>query len=144
MTDKLFKPPMSSLERSERELQRIENEIVTEASEVVLSVLKFSDINPDAPTELPADWQEELDSLEQGSDDHLRAMERMSKRARVARAGWMSAKTAPVALSIAKSVLVGAMKARAQADQGPKHLNINLVSISAPLPVFPEKKVDHE
>ncbi len=140
----IFKPGTSHLERTERELQRVENEIVSEASAIVHSVLRFDEIDPEKPNELPSTWLEELNGLQLGTAEHDEAMERLLRRKRVAVAGWMSAKTAPVALSIAKSVLVGAMKARAMSDQGPKHLNINLVSISAPMPVFPEKKVENE
>jgi hypothetical protein len=140
----IFKPGPSLLERTERELQKIENEIVSEASEVVHSALRFSEVDPERPEELPPDWLDELNALQIGTPEHEQAMERLQKRFRVAKAAWMSAKNAPVALSIAKGVLVGAMKARAMADQGPKHLNINVVSITAPLPVFPEKKVEHE
>ena len=140
----IFKPGQSQLERTERELQRVENEIVSEASAIVHSVLRFDEIDPAKPDELPATWLEELEGLKMGTREHDEAMERLLRRKRVAVAGWMSAKTAPVALSIAKGVLIGAMKARAMSDNGPKHLNINLVSISAPMPVFPEKKVDNE
>lgn len=142
----IFKKPPSELVRTERELQKIENEIVSEASEMIHSVLRFAEVNPENP-EMPSDWLDELSHMQMGSEEWHRASEELAKRHRVAKAGWMSAKEAPVALAIAKSVLVGAMKARAMAGAAPKSLNVTLVSISAPdqpAPEFPEKEISHE
>jgi hypothetical protein len=146
-TEIVPKPKVSSIERAERELQRIENEIVSEAAEMVHSVMRFAEIDPAKPDEKPNSWLDEVAHLEIGSLEHEQAVEQLEKRHRVAKAGWLSAKEAPVALAIAKSVLVGAMKAKAMAGAAPKHLNLTMVSISAPgqaIPVFPEKEIKHE
>lgn len=125
----IFQPKVSELERAERELKKIENEVVTQAYECLSDAGAWADIDP-GETECPPEWVEKL------------GIDRAARKFRVARAAWMSAKTAPVALSLAKSIMTGAMRAAASAGNGPKHLNINLVSISAPMPQFPEKKLD--
>lgn len=140
------KQAIASPERAERELQRLENEIVSEAAEMMRSVMRFSEIDPEKP-EMPNAWLDEIAHLEVGSVEHEQAVEQLSKRHRIAKASWLSAKEAPVALAIGKSVLVGAMKARAMAGSAPKTLNLTMVSISAPgqaMPAFPEKEVKHE
>jgi hypothetical protein len=147
-TEIVPKPKVASIERAERELQRIENEIVSEASEMIHSVMKFAEVDPSRPPdELPGAWLDEIAHLEIGSIEHADAAEQLKKRHRVAKAGWLSAKEAPVALAIAKSVLVGAMKAKAMAGNAPKTLNLTMVSISAPgqvIQAFPEKEIKHE
>ena len=112
----IFRPKTSELERTERELQKIENEVVGEAYNVLADVGSWADIDPENP-ECPPEWIAELGEI------------RAARKLRIARASWMSAKNAPVALKIAQSIVTGAMKARATADAAPKHLNINLVSI---------------
>lgn len=127
----IFKPKVSELEKVERALQKIENEVVSEAYEILRDAGGWADIDPDNP-ECPPAWIEEMGA------------ERAKRKFRVSRATWLSPKNAPVGLMLAKSIMTGAMKARAMQDQGPKSLNINLVSISAPMPVFPEKKLEND
>ena len=45
----------------------------------------------------------------------------------------MSVKDAPVAIATATKVLTGIVRARATEKAGPKQLNLNMVSITAPL-----------
>lgn len=139
-TEIVPKPKAASIERAERELQRIENEIVSEASMVVHGTMRFADIDPENPDETPEAW---LDELASGAVTR----EQIEKRKRIAKAAWLSAKEAPVAFAIASKVLVGAMKAKAMAGAAPKSLNLTLVSISAPgqtIQAFPEKEIKHE
>lgn len=139
-TEIVPKPKVASIERAERELQRIENEIVSEASMVVHGTMRFADIDPENPDETPEAWLEELAS-------GAVTLEQIEKRKRIAKAAWLSAKEAPVAFAIASKVLVGAMKAKAMAGAAPKSLNLTLVSISAPgqtIQTFPEKEIKHE
>lgn len=139
-TEIVPKPKVASIERAERELQRIENEIVSEASMVVHGTMRFADIDPENPDETPEAWRAELAA-------GTATMEEIEKRKRIARAAWLSAKEAPVAFAIASKVLVGAMKAKAMAGAAPKNLNLTLVSISAPgqtIQAFPEKEIKHE
>lgn len=145
-TEIVPKPKVASIERAERELQRIENEIVSEASMVVHGTMRFAEVDP-TTGEMPASWLDEVSHLEIGSVEHEKAVEELSKRLRIAKAAWLSAKEAPVAFAIASKVLVGAMKAKAMAGAAPKNLNLTLVSISAPgqtIQAFPEKEIKHE
>lgn len=140
-TEIVPKRPVASIERAERELARIENEIVSEASIVVHGTMRFADIDPENPDETPQAWLDEM------AADPAVTPEVIEKRKRIAKAAWLSAKEAPVAFAIASKVLVGAMKAKAMAGAAPKTLNLTMVSISAPgqqLPAFPEKEIKHE
>lgn len=139
-TEIVPKPKVASIERAERELQRIENEIVSEASMVVHGTMRFAELDPESPDETPQAW---LDEMATGTV----TPEEIEKRKRIAKAAWLSAKEAPVAFAIASKVLVGAMKAKAMAGAAPKSLNLTLVSISAPgqtIQAFPEKEIKHE
>lgn len=137
----IFKKAPSQLEKIERGLKKVENELLMECSQVVFSAVAHTfEIDPENPTETPAKWLEELENGEVTEQE-------LAKRQRIALAAWQSPKEAPVALQIAAKVLGGMQKARAMADQGPKSLNLTMVSISAPgqpIPVFPEKEVKHE
>ncbi len=89
------------------------------------------------PKDIPAEWLQEI-------EDGHETLESIGKRQRIAQAAWQSPKNAPVALQIAAKVLGGMQKARAMGDQGNKTLNVNVVTINAPMPVFEEKEIDHE
>lgn len=140
MSDGLVPKP-SQLERTERALKQMENELFEEASNVVYSVVAHTfELDPENPKEVPAAWLQEI-------EDGDLTLEEMGKRQRIALASWQSPKNAPVALQIAAKVLGGMQKARAMEGQGPKHLNLTMVSISAPnqpVPLFPVKEVKHE
>jgi len=134
----IFKKGPSQLERIERGLKKIENDLFAESLKVVHSSISHTfDIDPAQPTETPAAWLQEL-------EDGLVTMEDLAKRQRIALASWQSPKNAPVALQIAAKVLGGMQKARAMGDQGNKTLNVNVVTINAPMPVFEEKEIEHE
>lgn len=140
MVQDIFQAKPSSLEVSERGLKKLENQIYEECNAVILSVVKDTfDIDPSSE-ELPAEW---LQAIEDGS----LTLEEASKRKRIAQYALMSPKNAPVALQIAAKVLSGMHKARAMEGAGPKHLNLTMVSISAPnqpVPQFPVIEVKHE
>jgi len=134
----IFKPKPSSLELIERGLKKVENDLFQESLKVVHSAISHTfDIDPSKPEETPAEW---LKEIEDGSE----TLESIGKRQRIALAAWQSPKNAPVALQIAAKVLSGMQKARAMGDQGNKTLNVNVVTINAPMPVFEEKEIDHE
>lgn len=136
MTD-IFKPKQSSLEKIEKGLKKIENDLYAESLKTVHSSISHTfDIDP-ATGEVPAAWLQEI-------EDGEATMEEIDKRKRIALASWQSPKNAPVALQIAAKVLGGMQKARAMGDQGNKTLNVNVVTINAPMPVFEEKEIDHE
>ena len=134
----IFKPKMSELEKIERGLKRVENELMVECTSVVFSAIAHTfDIDPAHPEEMPSKWLKEL-------DEGTVSEEELAKRQRIALAAWQSPKTAPVALQMAAKVLGGMQKARAMEGQGAKTLNVNVVSITAPMPVFEEKEIDVE
>lgn len=134
----IFKKGPSQLERIERGLKKIENDLFSESLKVVHSSISHTfDIDPEQPKETPASWLQEL-------EDGVVTMEDLAKRQRIALASWQSPKNAPVALQIAAKVLGGMQKVRAMGDQGNKTLNVNVVTINAPMPVFEEKEIDHE
>lgn len=134
----IFKRGPSSLEKIEKGLKKIENDLFSESLKVVHSSISHTfDIDPENPKETPVAWLEEI-------DEGTETLESIAKRQRIALASWQSPKDAPVALQIAAKVLSGMQKARAMGDQGNKTLNVNVVTINAPMPVFEEKEIDHE
>lgn len=141
----IFKPQESSLAKSERELKKIENEIFSECSKVVHSIVTDAfDIDPSSP-EMPAEWLEELEQTP--PEEHPAKLREFQKRKRIAQYALMPNKGAPVAITIAAKVLSGMQKANAMKDASPRELNLTMVSISSPnqpIPVFPVKEVKHE
>jgi hypothetical protein len=134
----IFKKGPSSLEKIERGLKKVENDLFKESLAVVHSSISHTfDLDPENPNDLPAEWLEEL---EKGLVTEME----LGKRKRIAQAAMLSPKEAPVALQIAAKVLSGMQKARAAGDQGSKTLNVNVVTINAPMPVFEEKEIEHE
>lgn len=142
----IFPTKPSHLERTERELKKIENELFKESSSVILSVVKDTfDIDPEDP-ELPPEWMEELQEC-QTEQERESKMRELNRRKRIAQYALQSPKNAPVALQIAAKVLGGMQKARAMEGAAPKTLNLTMVSMSAPgqpVPQFPVKEVKHE
>jgi hypothetical protein len=57
-------------------------------------------------------------------------------------AAWSNKKDAPVALDIARSILVADMKASAQRGTGQSTMNVQIVQMSAPMPNFPRKRIE--
>lgn len=145
MSKDIFKPGESSLARGERELKKIENEIFSECSKVVHSIVTDAfDIDPESP-EMPAEWLEELERTPE--EEHAAKLREFQRRQRIAQYALMSNKNAPVAITIAAKVLSGMQKANAMKDAAPRELNLTMVSISAPgqpVPMFPVKEIKHE
>ncbi len=134
----IYKKGPSHLEQIERGLKKIENDLFTESLSVVHSSISHTfDLDPEHPEDTPAAWMEEI-------ENGTATEEEVMKRKRIALASWQSPKNAPVALQIAAKVLGGMQKARAMGDQGNKTLNVNVVTINAPMPVFEEKEIEHE
>lgn len=121
-----------ALQRQEAQASRIreiEDELLGESLSILQDSLRFKEIGPDSK-EPPVAWVEELGPQ--------KAMERF----RVAMAAWMSAKEAPVALSIAKSLAVGIVKARATEKGGARTLNMTMVQMNMPQVNWEEIEVD--
>lgn len=149
MSDGLV-PKTSQLERVERELKRMENDLMRESTAVVYSAVAHTfDLDtssPEAMKLMPAAWLEEVEECATEEEANAKRVE-LDKRKRIAQYALLPPKEAPVALQIAAKVLSGMQKARAMEGAGPKHLNLTLVSISSPnqpLPMFPEKEIKHE
>ena len=133
----IFQAKPSSLEISEKGLKRLENQIYEECNAVILSVVKDTfEIDPE-DKELPAAW---LADVEAG----VLTLEEAQKRKRIAQYALMSPKNAPVALQIAAKVLSGMHKARSAEGNVHRSLNVTVVQMTAPMPVFEEKEIDHE
>lgn len=101
-------------------MRSIEDELHQEAGEVLQDVLQFADIDPENPVK-PKGWSD--------------------KKFLRAKTGWSPAKDAPIAVKVAKDVLVGMSKARAAEKSGPKTMNM-VVFYSGKAPDFPEQDVD--
>jgi hypothetical protein len=119
---------LSASELRARKLERIEDELLETNLEILNDASCFAEIDADTPCP-PQRWIDEL--------GEARAM----RKFRVARAAWMSAKEAPVALSLSKSITNGIMKARAAEKQGPRTLNVALVKMVVPANPFPEQEL---
>lgn len=122
------KDKVSVAEERDRALKNIESELLRDSMEVVVDSLRFREIKP-GQEEPPPQWVREV--------GYKRAIERL----RVANAGWMSKKDAPIAVQLAQVVAIGIIRSRATEKAGPKTLNVAMVQMSAPLPTFPELDV---
>jgi hypothetical protein len=130
---KLAKPEPKTLaaeDTAHAEIKSIEDNLYRRSLKVVLGVMDFANIGPE-DTEPPAAWIEQL-----GYEEAL-------QRFRLAQAGQMGPKTAPVAIKAATSLVAAIAKVRAmEKTSGPKTLAISFVQLSAPLPEFPRRIVD--
>lgn len=123
-------PGPISLEKKPRELnpdkldrlRDIESGLLERSMAILGDALSFRDIEPGSET-CPPEWRD------MDPDEAV-------KRLRVANAAWLGKKDAPVGLDLAKQVAVGIIKARATEKTAPKTLNVTVVNMSAPLPVF--------
>lgn len=122
------------IERSAAELRiekirRIEDELLSENMAIMRDVAKFREIEPGA-TAPPEIWLDEF-----GAEEAWR-------RFRVAQAGWMSAKEAPVAIAVAKSVTLGIIKARSAEKAGNRTLNVSFIQMPAPTVQFKTLEIE--
>jgi hypothetical protein len=113
--------------RAER-IGEIEEELHQESATVIADALHFVDLDPEAP-EMPAGWVEELGEAA------------AKRRLRTAQYGLLPAKDAPVGLRIAKDALVGMAKVKAVKNAPAKTLNMIVVNMAGPLPVYEEMEV---
>jgi hypothetical protein len=138
----IFKPKQSELVRVERGLKALENELYTESAEILYSGVKYAFDLDFESKEMPAAWLEELDACPKEAQPAK--IEELGRRRRIAQAAMMSNKDAPIAFRLAQQTFVGMQKARAMEGNGNRTLNVNVVSITAPMPVFEEKEIEHE
>jgi len=109
-------------------MKTLEAELFLESMQIVSDMNKCKYIDP-GQSEPPEEWVEEL--------GYKAAKERL----RLANAGWMSKKEAPIALQVAQAVVIGISRSRASEKAGPKTLNVQVVQMSAPLPQFPSLRL---
>lgn len=113
-------------------LQKAQKELYKKSSEVIEDALSFRDLDPSLK-EPPPEWIEKLGTA------------KAWRKFRVAMAGWMSAKEAPVGFKIAKDVFVGISKAMAVSDTGPKQLNMTAVQVNfGPAQEFPKVRIEKD
>lgn len=124
-------PRRRSAQADERNriLQTLETELLEESISVSRDTLRFREIAPDAEGP-PQEWIDECGE------------EKAAERFRVAQAGWMTRKNAPVGVQIAMQLTLGIMKSRATKDKAPQTLNVQVVQLTAPIPVFPELELE--
>lgn len=119
------KKKLSVEQQREQTLKSLEADLFLESMQIVADSFKFREIAP-GQNEPPESWVAEL--------GYQKAMERL----RSAQAGWMSKKDSPVAVQVAQAVVIGISRSRASEKAGPRTLNVQVVQMSAPMPVFPE------
>lgn len=112
-------------------LKELENELFAENMAIMRDMACFRDIDPDCE-EPPEQWVTEVGPIE------------ARKRLRIAKAAWLSAKEAPVALAVSKSITMGIIKARATEKAGPRSLNVALVHMVAPASQFEERELEEK
>jgi hypothetical protein len=119
----------SKEESMANEIRAIEETLFLEHVKIVRDTACFRDVSP-ADKEPPPEWVESL-----GKEEAWRKF-------RVAQSAWLPVKEAPVALAVASRIVTTAIKARATEKQGPRSLNMTVVQISSPMPVFPEQDIE--
>lgn len=108
----------------QEKLRGLEDDLLEHSLEVVGGTCSFAELDPEKFEEIPQHWIDELGE------------EAANRKHRLARAGWLPAKEAPVAITTATKIVTGIVRARATEKAGPKSLNMNIVQLSAPLPEF--------
>jgi hypothetical protein len=134
-TELVLPSPRAALEKVSgvSGLQALEQKLVTQSATIIEDALRFAEWpvdDADAQQSLVMRW-----TMEHGHD-----------RARQMRntivAAWSNKKDAPVALDIARSILVADMKASATRDSGTKVLNVQRIEFAAPkMDDYPEMEV---
>lgn len=136
-------PPPRQLtvaERRQEMLRETEEQVAREALEIVAGVLGMLEVDPDDTDEdgnvlVPQVWADKvaLGEMTQAEAD---------KKLRAALYALMPGKDAPVGLKIALDTYAGILKARALEKGGPKTLQMVMVEMTAPAPVFDILEVD--
>lgn len=134
----LSKAPKRQLTVRERQLDYLretEDQVYLEALEVVQGSMGMLEINPEDAKAIPECWKAMVLSGEMTQHEAL-------KRTRAASYALMPGKDAPVGLKIAQDITTGIAKARAVEKGGPRSLNILMVKMTAPAPMFASMEED--
>jgi hypothetical protein len=115
-------------------LKELQEEIFRSSLEVGVDTMHFRDVDPQAekPEDDPQfrEWR------------NLYGHRKALRKWKVARAGWLPKKDAPVGITEGTSMAVGIMKARAVEKGGTRVLNVGTVNMYAEIPTLPEKEVE--
>lgn len=122
-------PERSIQERKADRLRAIEDQLLQDSIAIVSDTMRFPQIDPNDATVNP-EWIKEL------------GYEKATERDRVARYGLMSAKEAPVGIKVAQAISSSIIKARSVEKAGPRSLNIAVVQMTAPPPIFRELELE--
>lgn len=110
---------VASEPRALADFKRMEDAILSKASEQLESALRWDEIDEEAEGP-PDEWLAELGE------------EAAWKRFRAARGAQMSAKTSPVGLKIATNLFAAVTKSNAIRGSGDRHLNVVMVQVPEP------------
>jgi hypothetical protein len=121
---KAVQQTVSLADVQQEKLRVLEDELLEQSLEVVGGTCSFAELDPEKFDKIPQKWVDDM------------GMEKAAKFHRLAKAGWLPAKDAPVAITTATKVVSSIVRARATEKAGPKSLNMNIVQLSAPLPDF--------
>ncbi len=139
----LVAPPKRSLTRLEVRqvaLRETEDEILEQSMAVVEGAMGMLEVDPsvvdeDGNVAMPKVWVDKVKSGEMSKHE-------AQKRLRAAIYALQPGKDAPVGLKIALDIFTGIAKARAVEKGGPKSLNMVMVQMTAPMPIFDSMDVD--
>lgn len=113
-----------ALEKQNR-LKNMEDAILAKSMRILESSLDFPDIDEDT-VDVPQEWIDEA-----GGDEKI-----AKARFRVAKGSWKSTADQPAGIKTAAQIMTGIIRARSTERQGPRVLNVQVVNLSGPLPVF--------
>lgn len=109
-------------------LDEIQDAVKQESFEVVSAVVSFAEIDPYA-TAPPESWVKQL------------GFARALKRFRLAQAGWLGAKEAPIGIKVAASIAGNVLKAQV-GDGDRRPLNMTFVKVTNALPQYDAIEVE--
>jgi len=118
----------AKLVRGSEAIADIKEKLTQRSAEIVSAALAFSEIDPNNP-EPPESWVEE------------HGLEAATRRWRVALSAWQNAKAAPVGITLARSILVGILKADAMEKAPPAQLAV-AVQMNVTPKSYPEQDVE--
>jgi hypothetical protein len=111
-------------EKADR-LKSFEDQIFEKSMRILSHSMDFADIEEDQDF-VPQEWIDEA-----GGD-----MKLARARFRVAKGSWKGTADQPAGIKTAVQTAMGIIRARSTEKQGPRVLNVQVVNLSGPLPVF--------
>ncbi len=131
---KVEKRVLTKPELAQIQLRETEDSVLQDAMTVIEGAMGMLEVDPNVLDEegqiaMPDIWLQAVLSGEMTENE-------ARKRLRAAVYALMPGKDAPVGLKIALDIFTGIAKARAVEKGGPKSLNMVLVQMQAPMPIF--------